>query len=274
MHPVSKTKAWTSKDDLEEPPTKMQALELPEGESDDEYEMVPKKARKGSSEPSSAAIAAPTAAAPVPTVPVTVVPQVVEVIAEDIPSLDAAETSQPLNGVDATDDDWLRSRTSRLLDLVKPTHAPVANVGGVPAVTDSTVQDGVPPSTVDVEMVDVDTTAENKATAKEVTESTDATTMEAIRQSGRLFVRNLPYTATEEDLRAHFEKYGALEEVCDFAFFFSFVLRFHDEYPDRDSLCFRASDVNWSEILVDAPCFLKSLYFISPLIYRNKHSSG
>ena len=37
--------------------------------------------------------------------------------------------------------------------------------------------------------------------------------IEAIQANGRLFVRNLPYTATEDDLRKHFEPYGALEEV-------------------------------------------------------------
>ena len=38
-------------------------------------------------------------------------------------------------------------------------------------------------------------------------------TLEAIRSNGRLFVRNLPYTATEQDLRNHFAPFGALEEV-------------------------------------------------------------
>ncbi|CAI9744180.1 RNA-binding 19 [Octopus vulgaris] len=36
---------------------------------------------------------------------------------------------------------------------------------------------------------------------------------EELSESGRLFVRNLPYTCTEEDLEKHFSKYGALVEV-------------------------------------------------------------
>ncbi|KAJ1911504.1 Multiple RNA-binding domain-containing protein 1 [Mycoemilia scoparia] len=44
-------------------------------------------------------------------------------------------------------------------------------------------------------------------------EETQKTNEERIEETGRLFVRNLPYTATEEDLRAYFEPYGPLSEV-------------------------------------------------------------
>lgn len=36
---------------------------------------------------------------------------------------------------------------------------------------------------------------------------------EDISESGRLFVRNLPYTITEDELQKHFEKYGPISEV-------------------------------------------------------------
>jgi multiple RNA-binding domain-containing protein 1 len=36
---------------------------------------------------------------------------------------------------------------------------------------------------------------------------------EMIADTGRLFVKNLPYTCTEEDLRKLFEKFGPLSEV-------------------------------------------------------------
>ena len=80
-------------------------------------------------------------------------------------------------------------------------------------------------------------------------------TEEQIKKSGRLFVRNLPYTATEDDLKAHFEKYGVLEEVCytDFLLHFAFVMNIQ-----IGTAYATACDVNWSEILVDAPCVLKS----------------
>ena len=37
--------------------------------------------------------------------------------------------------------------------------------------------------------------------------------LETISNTARLFVRNLPYTATEDDIRSHFEQYGSLQEV-------------------------------------------------------------
>nr|XP_043622445.1 multiple RNA-binding domain-containing protein 1 [Erigeron canadensis] len=36
---------------------------------------------------------------------------------------------------------------------------------------------------------------------------------DAVLQTGRLFVRNLPYTATEDDLREHFSKFGNVSQV-------------------------------------------------------------
>lgn len=213
MQPVSKTKIWNSKSELDEPPTKMQALELPEGESDDEYEMVPKKARKGSPKPIEESTGATQTVIPVTKLSVPAVPEVVEVIAEDIPSGDSAETSQPIVGLDATDDDWLRSRTNRLLDLVEPTEAAgIVSVDAVPTVVDATVDEKASAEVADVEMEEENQPDTKKSAIEESAETTDAT-MDSIRQSGRLFVRNLPYTATEDDLRVHFEKYGALEEV-------------------------------------------------------------
>lgn len=208
MQPGSKSKAWTSRDGIEEPPTKIQAIDLPEEESDEEYEMVPKKARNASHEPIPAKVAAPPVVAPVA--------EVVDAteLADEIPAIGAAET-QPSVGLDATDDDWLRSHTSRVLDLVNPEDMVVDE--GVPTTSkavQTTTAAEPSTSTVDVAMDDVDKLiSENAGAVTEVAGSTDAT-MDAIRESGRLFVRNLPYTATEDDLRVHFEKYGALKEVC------------------------------------------------------------
>lgn len=223
MQPGSKSKAWTSKDGIEEPPTKMQAIELPEEESDEEYEMVPKKARNSSREASPTKVAIPATVASVA--------EVVDAteLADEIPVIGAAET-QPAVGLDATDDDWLRSRTSRLLDLVNPEDMVVDEA--VPtaskAVQSTEVVEAVEPTvpTADVVMEDVDKLITDSAeVVTEVAGSTDAT-MDAIRESGRLFVRNLPYTATEDELRVHFEKYGALEEVCMPSFLFNFFTFF------------------------------------------------
>ncbi|KAH8679794.1 hypothetical protein BGZ60DRAFT_400689 [Tricladium varicosporioides] len=192
MQPASKAKKWTAgttEDDIGEPPSKIQALEVPEAESDEEYESVPKKSRK-SSPPKAAELV----------VPVTVTKTIVdESITNDEPMIDINT---------ATDDDWLRSRTNRLLDLMDPDE--------IATKAQSQTNEG---SGVVVETHKAEPEFEGFAepsTGNEISDEEEERPdpiIEAISATGRLFVRNLPYTATEEDLRSHFEKYGALEEV-------------------------------------------------------------
>jgi multiple RNA-binding domain-containing protein 1 len=187
--------------DSEEPPMKMQAIELPEAESDDEYETVPKKARKVEAAPK---VAAPT------DLPVTQPePQVQDVTMDDaapvVPVADAGDA--------ADDDDWLRSRTSRLLDIMDPDE-----LAAMP-VTSAVEQPKAQPQVVEVAAVDTETAVNDDAVVEtEAVEETDVVAedpnIEAIQANGRLFVRNLPYTATEDELREHFAKYGTVEEVC------------------------------------------------------------
>ncbi|TVY62706.1 Multiple RNA-binding domain-containing protein [Lachnellula suecica] len=190
MQPASKTKKWaaeTAEDGINESPAKIQAIEVPEGESDDEYESVPKKIRKKSP---------PKPAAPLP-IP-TQTSEENDPAAEDEPMMD-------VGAVDVTDDEWLRSKTSRLLDLMEPEDI-------------AAMQHSKP----DIEVV-TETTPDEPAVAEEEpaeesnqivddAEKTDPV-YEEIAANGRLFVRNLPYTASEEDLKAHFEQHGAVEEV-------------------------------------------------------------
>jgi multiple RNA-binding domain-containing protein 1 len=211
MQPASKAKKWVTEagdDDTNEPPSKIQAIEVPEAESDNKYESVPKKTRE-SSPPK------PASPVPDPTQAVKETPA-----AEDEPIVD-------ISAINATDDDWLRSRTNRLLDLMDPEDiapAQTANVEVVTAADESTVDEEKPAEEQDEVVVEEE-------------EKTDPV-LEAISANGRLFVRNLPYTATEEDLRKYFEPYGSLEEVCIFPFLLPFLSCHCDEYPDRDSLCY------------------------------------
>ncbi|KAL1894091.1 Multiple RNA-binding domain-containing protein 1 [Ceratocystis pirilliformis] len=119
----------------------------------------------------------------------------------------SAEATQAIN-----DDDWLRSRTNRMLDLVdvediKPL-APSKDVTepnadhseAVPSMETTVVADPSP----------------QECTAKPAREkpATEQDTDEAtIRQTCRIFVRNLSYETKEENLREYFEKFGAVEEV-------------------------------------------------------------
>ncbi len=199
MRPNSKSKTWDTEETpakgVDEPPRKVQAMELPEAESDSEYEIVPKKSIKKTAMP--VQTASNFAAVP---------------IAGEVET--QYEPPQVDAGLDATDDDWLRSRTNRLLDLVDPTDAVILkplNDGSQPSDREGK------PIVLEEVVVDPDQeiTAE-EAVEEEVLSDGPDLTIEAIQASGRLFVRNLPYSATEDDLRKHFEVYGTLEEVNTF----------------------------------------------------------
>lgn len=128
------------------------------------------------------------------------------------------EMSDPsVKNLNATisDSDWLRSRTSRLLGLLDDD------------------DDDVQSRNDDDRQLSKLSSTHRAATSSPISGASsiqnggDATESQAIldeslnqaaetpntAEEGRLFVRNLTYTATEEDLRGHFEPYGDLSEV-------------------------------------------------------------
>ena len=145
-----------------------------------------------------------------------------------------------------SDADWLRSRTSRLFGLPGGDHVQNAAL----LEDSSTGKAGLPelPELVkggSVSDSDVQTQDELEVEGPEVEIEPSA--------NGRLFVRNLAYTITEEDLRKYFEDQhlGSVEEVSSRATdSILFQSNSGDEYPDRDSLC-NACDVTRKNILVD-----------------------
>ena len=107
--------------------------------------------------------------------------------------------------VTKTDNDWLRSRTNRTLDLVddnEPTRA-----------LEQSQQPQREPSSVD-NVGSFDSEAEPESDAKGAIRSEALPeTVQPSVPNGRLFVRNLPYSTTDADLNHAFAKYGRLEEV-------------------------------------------------------------
>ena len=204
MQSASKPKTWAIQgedDSALEPPTKMQAVEVPEAESDGEYEAVPKKPRKTS--PPKATIQTELVA--------------VSSIMERPTEGDEAVVAPAAPG--GTDDDWLRSRTNRLLDLVDPeelvVHSRVEASANENTVTETAIGEPVTNEEPSIEEEEFEGFEDEKPDP----------VIEAIKSNGRLFVRNLPYTASEEDLREHFETFGTLDEVCLYFFvLFSSVL--------------------------------------------------
>lgn len=191
-------------------PTEDKGLDVPvipaeEGESDDEYEQIPTRQQKRQKEDGQDAISAP----PVPEAEVPIV-DAPPVVAEDAPKT----LHIPDGTADATDDDWLRSRTNRLLDLVDPddpaAFASVTAPRPAQQPTAASKPPQPPPEDVDMEDAPLEAEAPNEP-AVEGTNEDDP--IQQIRRTSRLYVRNLPFKASEAELSAHFEKYGELAEV-------------------------------------------------------------
>ncbi|KAF4783810.1 RNA recognition domain-containing protein [Colletotrichum scovillei] len=181
---------------------------LQDDESDDEYEAIPSRPEKrqmreapqgdGRTEPLPEKDEAMPDADPV-SEPTEVMPQ-------------DETTSAPTNAA-ATDDDWLRSRTNRLLDLVEDGEVPRPpvqqdsgeTVGSAPVEQQKQLAAEKPKAETDGGAV-----VQDAPVSQEVEE--DAT-LATIKRNSRLFVRNLPFSAKDEDLRAHFEQFGELQEV-------------------------------------------------------------
>lgn len=195
-------------------------IPIPEGESDDEYEMIPSRKekesrdlRKGSQNER--------------------IPHAAPIIKGEVASqggADAEESKEPgrapivgdaEEAVDGdqeesaavNDDDWLRSRTNRLLDLMDPDDVLLhrKNDTAQPPPTDSGAAPDIPEGDKSA-----DDAAEPVAQDHTVAEtSSTPDTLDVIRRTSRLFVRNLPYGATEDDIREEFGQFGAIEEVRD-----------------------------------------------------------
>jgi len=182
---------------------------LEAAESDDEYEDIPPRPTKQSAQTASATEVAPaqeqTAAVPAPHATI------------ELPVRHPGEefaVEAPQVPVNATDDDWLRSRTNRLLDLVDPNDPAFS---GRPSVTVSAT---VPASDPQQQTQDVAPPAGNAMDIDEAPAKvrTPEDAIEMIKKTSRLFLRNLSYTVTEDDVRAHFSKFGTLDEVSTDSF--------------------------------------------------------
>ncbi|CCU82765.1 pre-rRNA processing protein Mrd1 [Blumeria hordei DH14] len=142
--------------------------------------------------------------------------------------------NNPHVSINSTDEDWLRSRTSRTLDVLDSNSISLSDFLPKPrdtaTTTDINVQswdnDNKP---TDQSNVPADNIVPDNKSELEVT-------MESIRKTARLFVRNLPYTASEADIRSHFSPYGSMKEVRACIYLATPNMPC-DEFPDRDILC-------------------------------------
>ncbi|KAJ6442958.1 multiple RNA-binding domain-containing protein 1 [Purpureocillium lavendulum] len=182
---------------------------VPDGESDDEYEQIPARKEK------SRRTVSPTRAHRVAHPPPPRDDKAPDpVLADD--AQEAAEPAEQVKGggeaaaTEATDDDWLRSRTNRLLDLVDPDDLAAQQAPGAeeePPERDTDERRDRSHSSDEV----THDVAEDATAVEEL--ATGDSAVEAISKTSRLFVRNLPFSATEDDIRDEFEKFGSLQEV-------------------------------------------------------------
>ncbi|WYZ44325.1 hypothetical protein EsH8_VII_000761 [Colletotrichum jinshuiense] len=207
MHP-GKHSADETSDVMGIAAVKEQKKLLKDDESDDEYEAIPgrpekrqmREAPKGDEhpEPLLEEDEAMPDAAPVPE------------STEDVPQEQA-----PANAA-ATDDDWLRSRTNRLLDLVDDNEVllpPVQQDSGETVGSAPADQPKEPAKSPEKPKTKTEGGAVAKDTPAPSEKAEEDGALATIKRTSRLFVRNLPFSANEGDLRAHFEQFGELQEV-------------------------------------------------------------
>lgn len=156
-----------------------------------------------------------------------------------------------------TDADWLRSKTSRLLGLLDDDEQAEMSAPAPQrkAESESSDDDAVDRSQ------DIPDVSEPKSEVQptEPVEETD-TNIDMIRNTGRLFVRNLPYHVDEAGLTEAFHPFGKLDEVSyqlTYTIYpaLPYHIDSHDDRPDRDIRCY-ANDVNRKENF--SRCFLFS----------------
>ena len=198
MQPPSKQRAWANEE------AQMESQPVPafdvaadvdaEGESDGEYQVLAKKSQVVVHEPQH------------PVEPVVEAQPHKQSIASQQHQVDDGEVCQgaPVQSVSGpvSDADWLRSRTNRVLDLVESDHEMSQSAEheshqkAIQAPAHDRI-DGPDETTEDAVQQEAGTTTEE----------------DRVRQTGRLFLRNLHFDVTENDLRNHFVGYGSLDEV-------------------------------------------------------------
>lgn len=201
--PPSKTNIWTDGDaqiaagNHVPVENSVQDVVVPADESDDEYQVIAKKPKTVDTQPSPVTVLAnSTEGHPAETLDATM-PD-----APDAPdSLIATTDDQPAT----TDDDWLRSKTNRLLDLVQDDDVPITPAS---APTKPATEKRASPAPAEQQ-------TEPAQPSTESTAGFASSEEDKIRETGRLYLRNLHFEVAEDDIKMHFSKYGSLDEVSN-----------------------------------------------------------
>lgn len=205
----------------ENPTHAVPEVALPEGESDDEYEKIPSRREKQEKHKSEPPLRASVVKAQVPAPLPPSKEEGQQGVYDDLEGGAASGDVEKPESADqdnegaphATDDDWLRSRTNRLLDLMDPEDLPPQPTGDTGNAEPPGDTDGHPEPEETHQESPQEVADEEPSVKMDVDQPSEDGTVETIRRTSRLFVRNLPYGATEDDIRACFEKFGTIQEV-------------------------------------------------------------
>ena len=113
----------------------------------------------------------------------------------------------------ASDADWVRSRTSRLLGLLDDDEVQEPPSKMVIQEDQNLSDDKDTLSQVSMKVPEPDSQVDHEAPQTVAVQSENIANEDLTPQYRRIFIRNLAYDVTELDLREHFGKYGPLEEV-------------------------------------------------------------
>lgn len=231
MQPPSKSKVWENQAaptaQISAKPILLSEMhKTADARSDGEYEPVPKK-QKGERKN-----AGGDKLAFQPTLEDKELESTIQEHPESLPVAEQ-ETEEAINEAPATtqaasDADWLRSRTSRLLGLLDDDVALKSTALPDDSEEQDTANVKLPRPIHSGDVSDARLRTDQDDRNEHFEKIAPLLSLEDTKQDNRrLFVRNLAYTTTEDDIRQHFESgdYGAIEEVSCKLPFYTCVLR-------------------------------------------------
>ena len=210
MKPKSKKRSWENDDVLqasnENVPNDDDNQMVMDGgaASDDEYEDVPRKAKRTKVDSSPAEHP--------PATELTDTEATTAAVADsETPAQEEATPQAPVS-----DADWARSRTSRLLGLLDDDEEEEENSrpkARAASVSSSDTGDVAPKASGPSKTTDVSAPIAQPAVDEPAQPEENDVEPTGVRASMRLFVRNLPYDVKQEDLQSEFASYGNIEEL-------------------------------------------------------------
>lgn len=220
MQPPSKSKTWANEDNSVTRTStaahvEVSNLENQDGQSDEEYKKVSTQFRQRRADPEPREHSKLTK--PLVSTPNeyrSEAPASSHTYSLPVQPTSSAEFDREgLEGpIAATDADWLRTRTSRLLGLAdndEDLNRSAAEHSALPSPEEQFPVD----QSEETPAPDAESKGNQEYMPEVFPLSLNDSNVAAIEVSGRLFVRNLPYSAGEDDLRHFFSSTGDLEEV-------------------------------------------------------------